>query len=407
MADPSTLLPAAPAVHRPEALFDPATTVHGLRAAQARQSAGQRLLDVRLYHDPPATLADPSRWTLTPAPGGTPVAVDAATVQALPSPHVQLVLAGLPDTARYRLEVDPPAGVEFDPLRTWLPVRLRPECPDLGSCFAPGPGDPPPPPSPLADYTARDWRSLRRVLVEQLLREAPDADTSPADPAIALLELFAHIGDLLHYRLDRVATEAYLETARLRTSVRRHARLVDFELAEAASATTYVHVAVAPGAGPVTVSTGEVAVDAPGSTTAFTLDADLVARDGLAEIPIYDWGEDGACLPAGATECVLVRPTPADPLGAGWLAAGDLLAFEVVDPGDRDAHARWAHRQQPWPVTGPPDALRAPLPSRIAQVVRLTAVEPFADPLLGVGTRPLPRVLGTRGRARALLRGRH
>ncbi len=383
MAD-ATLQPAAPAVHRPEALFDPSTTVQGLRAAEARQAGDQRLLDVRLYHDPPVALADPALWRLTPAPGAAAVAVSAVTIEATPTPHVQLVLAGRPDTARYRLEVDPPAGVAFDPLRTWLPVRLRPECPDLGSCFAPEPAEPAPPPSPLTDYTARDWRSLRRVLIEQLLREAPDADTSVADPTITLLELFAHIGDLLHYRLDRVATEAYLETARLRTSVRRHARLVDFKLTEAVSATTVLHVAVAPGDAPVTVAADEVAADQPGSAIAFTLDADLVAHDGLAEIPIYDWGEDGACLPAGATECVLVRPMPADPLGGAWLSSGDLIAFEVVDAGDHDAHSRWAHRQQPWPVTGPPlDAVRSPLPSRTAQVVRLTAVEPFDDPLLG------------------------
>ena len=61
-----------------------------------------------------------------------------------------------------------------------------------------------------------------------------------------MIELFAHVGDLLHYRLDRVATEAYLETARLRTSVRRHARLVDFALGDGAAAETFVHVAVAP-----------------------------------------------------------------------------------------------------------------------------------------------------------------
>ncbi len=67
-----------------------------------------------------------------------------------------------------------------------------------------------------------------------LLREQPDADLSIADPTITVLELFAHAGDVLHYRLDRVATEAYLETARLRMSVKRHARLVDFALSDGA-----------------------------------------------------------------------------------------------------------------------------------------------------------------------------
>lgn len=383
--DPSGLQPVCAAVHRPERLFDPATDAHGLRAAQSRLSGGTRTVGVWLYRDPPGELADPAPWTLTPSPGGVPVSVTAASIAPTPTAHVELEIAGEPDLARYRLSVDAPAGVEFDPLRTWLAVRLRPECPDLGPC-TPAPVDEPAErPPPPYDYMARDWLSLRVALIELLLRERPDADLSAADPTIGLIELFAHVGDLLHYQLDRVATEAYLETARLRTSVRRHARLVDFTLGEAVSARTYVHVSVPPEAGPVEVEAGEVAVDTPGSTTAFTLDDGLTARDALGEIAIYDWGEEACCLRAGATECVLVRPTPADPLGADWLAEGELIAFEVVDASDDEAHDRWSKRLQPWPVDSPAPGFRAPLSSRTAQVVRLTHVEPYTDPLLGGG----------------------
>ena len=381
--DHHLLQPSCPAVNRTERLFDPAAAVHGLRAAQSRLDGGLRTLAVWLFRDPPAELAVPGPWTLSPSPGGAPVTVTAAALVATPSPHVELTVTGEPDQGRYRLVVEPPAGVEFDPLRNWLAVRLRPECPDLGACSTAPQPTREPQPSPLHDYLARDWHSLRAVLVESLLRERPDADLSVADPTISMIELFAHVGDLLNYRLDRVATEAYLETARLRTSVRRHARLVDFELGEAVSARTFVHVSVPPGAGTVALAAGEVAVDAPGSATAFTLESGLDASDALGEIAIHDWGEAACCLPRGATECVLVRPAPADPLGAGWLSEGDLIAFEVIDPRDREAHARWARREQAWPIEAPDPGFRAPLASRAAQVVRLTAVEPFADPLLG------------------------
>ena len=102
---------------------------------------------------------------------------------------------------------------------------------------------------------------------------------------------------------------------------------------------------------------------------------------------------------------MLVRPKPADPLGDGWLGPGDLLVFEVVDPDDAAPHLDWAHRGQPWPATRTPasafrDAAAEP---RRAQVVRLTAVEPIADPLLG-STLPLFRVRWRRrGRARPRL----
>jgi hypothetical protein len=381
--EPRALQPTCPPLRRPERLFDPATTVHGLRAAQVEVAGPDRLVRVWLYRDPPAALADPGLWRLTPSPGGAPVGVAAAAIEASPAPHVLLDLAGRPDPARYRLDVAPPAGVVFDPLRTWLAVRLLPECPDLGSCFA-GPDErPAAAPSPVHDYLARDWRSLRAALLEYLVGRDPEADLSPADPGVTLLELFAHLGDLLHYRLDRVATEAYLETARRRTSVRRHARLVDFTLLEAASARAEVLVVLPPEAGPVTVRAGQVAADEPGSPVAFTLEDDLVARAELGEIPVYDFGEEACCLPEGATECVLVRPLPADPLGASWIRPGDLLAFEVVGAGDPDEHRRWSTRQQAWPVETPEARLRDPLASRAAQVVELTGVEPFEDPLLG------------------------
>ena len=385
MADVTTLEPHCSPLHRPEALFATGATVHGLRAAQVRTAGGNRFLDVWLYQDPPSALANGSAWTLTARHGVAPVALSSGSIVALPTPHVELSLVGSPDPALYRLAVAEPAPVPFDPLRTALMVRLRPDCDALGSCFPVPPAPVPTLPSPVHDYLARDWRSLRQALIEYLLREHPDADLSIADPTITVLELFAHVGDLLHYRLDRVATEAYLETARLRTSVRRHARLVDYQLGEAVSARTFVHVALSPGAADVAVAKGDVALDAQGSELAFTTDAALTARAPLGEIPVYDWGEEACCLPEGATECVLVRPKPADALGASWLSAGDLLAFEVVDPVDRDAHGKWATRQQDWPVVTPADAFRDPLSSRVAQVVRLISVDAFTDPLLGTG----------------------
>ena len=385
-ADDITLAPTCPPSARPERLFDPASGVHGLRAARTRIVGVDRILDVWLYQDPPAGIDDASLWSLAPPPGGTPVQIDTATIVPGP-PRVELKLVGVPDPARYRLDIDPPPAMAFDPLRTWLGVRLRPECPDLGSCFSPAPQVAPPAASPVQSYLGRDWDGLRRELVEELLRRDPAADLSIADPTITLIELFAHAGDLLAYRQDRVATEGYLETARLRTSVRRHARLVDFAVSDGQAARTSVHVVVAPEAAPVAVTAGTVAVDVPSSTLAFTLERGLTADPALGEIAIYDWGEEDCCLRAGATECVLVRPLPADPLGAAWLAPGDLLAFEVVDPGETAVHRDWSRRARAWPAqdsAGDP-AFRAPLASRRAQVVTLTAVTPFADPLLGAG----------------------
>ncbi|MGY1617345.1 hypothetical protein ACI797_11465 [Geodermatophilus sp. SYSU D00691] len=396
------LLPDCPAVHRPAALLAPTAPAHGLRGAGVRTTGAGRIVDVWLYGTPPAQLAEPRRWTLQAARGAQAVQVSLAAVVAAPEPHVELTLTGTPDPGRYLLQVlperagdathPPLALVPFDPLRTRLPVRLRPECPDPGSCFETPPARPPRRASPVHDYLARDWRSLRAALIEYLLRRDPAADLSPADPAITVLELFAHAGDLLHYRLDRMATEAYLGTARLRTSVRRHARLMDHVPAEAVSATAWVLLQAEANGSVVDVRPEDTAVASAGETLGFTLELEqpLSVHPALGEIPIYDWGEDACCLPAGATECVLVRPLPADAAGAPWLLAGDALVFEVVDPEDRARHRAWSRRDPaaPWPaVDGTRARFREPLPSRAAAVVTLTEVTDLADPLAPTGMR--------------------
>src|SRR5690349_2885454 len=81
------------------------------------------------------------------------------------------------------------------------------------------------------DYLARDYASFRRWMRDRMNAAAPGAVTGqPADPGTAMVELLAHAADRLSYTQDAVATEAYLGTARMRTSIRRHARLLDYPM---------------------------------------------------------------------------------------------------------------------------------------------------------------------------------
>ena len=59
-----------------------------------------------------------------------------------------------------------------------------------------------------------------------------------------LLELFAHIGDILSYYQDRVANESFLGTARTRRSVIEHLRLIGYQLGTAAPAATSLSLSV-------------------------------------------------------------------------------------------------------------------------------------------------------------------
>jgi uncharacterized phage protein gp47/JayE len=58
------------------------------------------------------------------------------------------------------------------------------------------------------------------------------------DHAITVLELWATVADVLTFYQERIANEGYLRTARLRDSVLRMARLIDYQLGPGAAATT-------------------------------------------------------------------------------------------------------------------------------------------------------------------------
>jgi hypothetical protein len=70
-------------------------------------------------------------------------------------------------------------------------------------------------------------RQRRRRLATTSTPSPSWAERRPSDIGVTLVELLAYAGDRLSYEQDAVANEAYLDTARQRTSMRRHARLVD------------------------------------------------------------------------------------------------------------------------------------------------------------------------------------
>jgi hypothetical protein len=88
------------------------------------------------------------------------------------------------------------------------------------------------------DYMARDYDSIlqaMRALIPEKLPEWTDFE-SPADFGNVLLQLFAHMGDILSYYQDRVANESFLGTAQERRSMIQHLRLIGYRLSTAAPA---------------------------------------------------------------------------------------------------------------------------------------------------------------------------
>src|SRR4030095_1081553 len=107
----------------------------------------------------------------------------------------------------------------------------------------------------VIDYMARDYDSLlqsMRALIPQLLPEWTD-NASAADFGNVLLQLFAHMGDILSYYQDRVANESFLGTAQTRRSVIEHLRLISYKMAMAAPAVAKLDITV-PGSETATIT---------------------------------------------------------------------------------------------------------------------------------------------------------
>jgi Baseplate J-like protein len=246
----------------------------------------------------------------------------------------------------------------FDPQLAEVEFSFKVECPPFFDCKPLPPNCPPDLPAPPAiNYLAKDYGSFRTVLLDRLRQLLPTWNaSSEADLGIALAELIAYVGDRLSYKQDAVATEAYLQTARSRISLRRHALLVDYHIHDGCNARTWMQLQVdspadfktgtrfyttVPGMPKTLAGNERAALDLGVIIFEAMQDAHLLPKHN--EMSFYTWGEAGCCLPKGATEATLLDSFPN-------LQVGDVLIFkEMVGPqtgneADADVRHRWAVR---------------------------------------------------------------
>lgn len=273
------------------------------------------------------------------------------------------------DFSSYRLVVSASPGAPLsgiDPQLAQIEFGFKVECPSEFDCR---PADDCPPAAltePAIDYLAKDYASLRRLMLDRLTALMPTwRERNPADLLVTAVEALAYVGDRLSYAQDAVATEAYLGTARQRVSVRRHVRLLDYSMHEGNNARAWVCFEVTAG------STADGATLAPqtqlltGGETHTDRSLDTAQRDELLQreqplvfeamealtlraahnqIRFYTWSDEGCCLPRGATTATLLNDPPLT------LTAGDVLLFEEVrgpltgNPADADVSKRQAVR---------------------------------------------------------------
>lgn len=178
----------------------------------------------------------------------------------------------------------------------------KPQC-DLVDCRPPAaapPQDAIPQQALSIDYLAKDYDSFLRGMLDMLSTRLPGWQTrTEADLGMALLELFAFLGDQLSYYQDRVANEGYLRTAGQYESVRRLLALIDHQLFPGLAAKALVKV--------TTAATRAISLDFSVSTKS-TATQTAVVFEVIEERVIYPQLNDvllHADVAAGSTQAVL------------------------------------------------------------------------------------------------------
>jgi hypothetical protein len=335
-----------------------------LTAANFRLTGGVRL---------PAPPLSP---VVTMAPGGGTVATYTLTVPG--NNPVDFSLYQLAIVADAQSSAPP---VFIDPRLSSVALNFKIGCASDSDCAPDCTATPAAAPDEVPfDYRNRDWPGFRQTMLDRLAALVPNFQSNdpPVDFTVTLLEALAAEADRLSYQLDWIGTEAFLGTARSRTSIARHARLVNYRPGEGVSARTFAQFGytpagafsdglVLPASTPLvpqqTAITPVIAAHAWPQIIAtqplvFETCAPLTLWSWRGEIAFYTWSDDECLLPAGATSATLVDGSGG---GAAALAPGDLLLLiEVLSP-----------------ITG----LAGDASPQHRQVVRLTSVETVTDPL--------------------------
>ena len=232
-----------------------------------------------------------------------------------------LTTSSIGDYSTYSLDVafeNASGDTLIDPLLASIPFKFRPGCFNL-NCAPTFETGTPAADQPVIDYLARDFDSIKHVLINAMRARVPQWEpTSEVDLDMVILDLIAADADELCDFQDRVMQEAYLGLARKRVSLARHARLMDYHIHQGNQASTWLvaevdsNLTIPAGTG---VWTGEKWEDR--GTVVFVTEADRDCLVDLNRLELYDWGGVATALDAGATEAELALPSSLNPLLQG------------------------------------------------------------------------------------------
>jgi len=258
------------------------------------------------------------------------------------------------DFSIYRLTIIDEPKQRIDRFFNGVEFSFKQGCPSALDCKPRGLECPPEPfvDFPI-DYLARDFVSIRNALLDFASQRYPDwREKIEADAGVMLAEIMAALGDELSYIQDRYAREAYLETATQRRSLRHHTRLVDYQIHDGLTASTFLDLKVKTGGTFLNAGSRVWAQGQGEPPIPFELGhglSDTTADEGKPikfwvhaewnEVPVHIPDAAKPCLPVGATELFLCGTFPMpEQIPAGedaakfWIGKWLLLKTEPEDP---------------------------------------------------------------------------
>lgn len=144
---------------------------------------------------------------------------------------LRMIINPTGDYSVYVLSVGDEFSQFFDPIFSEIPFKMRPGCYN-STCFQ-KPEIEQLPNDPNINYMAKDYESFKHLMISAMIERVPGWEpTSEADLDMVLLELICTEADKLSDFQDRVMNEAYLETAKKRVSIARHARLMNYHISQ-------------------------------------------------------------------------------------------------------------------------------------------------------------------------------
>jgi hypothetical protein len=265
---------------------------------------------------------------------------------------LNLYVAPIGDYSTYTLIVN---NDKMDPIFNDINFKFRPGCFNIDCSPEWTPADKPTI-DPVIDYLSKDYDSFRHTLITAMMERIPGwQPTSEADLSVVLLDLFSAAADELSDYQDRVMNEAYLNTARKRVSLARHARLMDYHIHQGNQASTWLALDVNQAVTipkvknqPFEAWTGNV-IDDPLSVVFITKeDQDL--HPALSKMRLYTWDYTIPTLKAGDTSAYLSFDNAADATTVcNWIneeKIKHILIQEWLNPDTGEASGRDPKQRQ-------------------------------------------------------------